>query len=150
MLSEYLPFRGSRTWNFTCWAGSSSSGGLGLVSVLTQITVALKEKKTHLNDLIYPISLLLKRLSFHANYGHCPLSELYFGCKELSRSARQSTHIAKCKSSFINGVKGKAIFREIIIRSGKLTFTVASFGMGLKQVVFWTFKLGSEPCVPNF
>ena len=117
MLSKYLPFRGSRTWNFTCWAGSSSSGGLGLVSVLTQVIIDLKGKKTHLNDLVYPISLL-KRFSFPANYGHYyPLSELYFGCNELSRSARQSTHIAKCKYSFINGVKGKAIFREIIIRS---------------------------------
>ena len=63
-------------------------GGLGLVSVPVQVIVDLKEKKTHLNDLIYPISLL-KRLSFSAKYGHYyPLLELYFGCKELSRSAR--------------------------------------------------------------
>ena len=88
MLSKYLPFRGSRTWNFTCWAGSSSSGGLGLVSVPAQVIVNLKEKKTHLNDLIYPISLL-KRLSISAKYGHYyPLLDLLYGCKNLSRSAR--------------------------------------------------------------
>ena len=32
----------------------------------------------------------------------------------------------------------------------KLTFTVVSFGEGLKPVALWIFKLGSEPCVPNF
>ena len=44
----------------------------------------------------------------------------------------------------------KATFREIIIRSEKLTFTVVSFGKGLKQVAWWIFKLGNEPSVPNF
>ena len=44
----------------------------------------------------------------------------------------------------------KATFREIMIRSEKLTFTVVSFGKGLKQVAWWIFKLGNEPCVPNF
>ena len=72
--------------------GSSSSGCLGLVSVSTQVNIAL--------------SMVAKEI---------------------------------------------AIFREIIIRSEKqLTFTVLSFVKGLKQVVLWTFKLDSEPCVPNF
>ena len=37
-----------------------------------------------------------------------------------------------------------------MIRSEKLTFTVVSFGKGLKQVAWWIFKLGNEPSVPNF